>query len=311
MTRNTPRKIRSIPKLPPRQADAYKGAFGHVLIVGGSRGMIGAPSLSANAALKSGAGLVTVACPTSIQLAVAGLCPCAITIPIPENRAGILNPVGTTQELATLRLFDEIGTPSVVAGGPGMGRGDGSFEQGLTRLWNAFAYAGVPLVLDADALNAPQKSGRKEGKWNQSGWSRLVVTPHPGELARMMGVTTKQIQQDRIGWATKAANEMATSTMNDVQRPVVVLKGAGTIVTESERVYVNKTGNPGMATGGAGDVLTGIIAALIAQGMTCFDGAVLGVYVHGLAGDLAAKDLGQVSLTAADLIGYLPKAFRH
>lgn len=311
MRRAALRRVRSIPRLPARRRDAHKGDFGRVLIIGGSRGMVGAPSLAANAALRSGAGLVTVACPASIQLAVATLCPCATTIPLPETKAGVVNPLGATQELATMRLFDEDNAPSVVAAGPGLGQGENAFEQGLLRLWNAFAYAGVPLVLDADALNALHKGGRKDsGGWNQSSWTRTVITPHPGELARMQGVSTKEIQANRQGWAAQTASEMAVGIPRGAERPVVVLKGAGTIVTDGERMYVNKTGNPGMATGGAGDVLTGVIAALIGQRLSCFDAAVLGVHVHGLAGDHATNDLGPISLVATDLSDYLTRTFR-
>jgi NAD(P)H-hydrate epimerase len=308
------RQIRSIPKLPPRRRDAHKGDFGRVLIIGGSRGMIGAPSLAANAALRAGAGLVTVACPESIQLAVATLCPCATTIPLPDTRAGVMNPLGAAQELATLGLFNEKYVPSVIAAGPGLGRGGEEFEGGLLKLWNAFAFADVPLVLDADAINALHKSGKKDGGgWNQEGWTRTVITPHPGELARMQGVTIKEIQADRQGWAVRTAREMAGRMVRASgprraaprDPPVVVLKGAGTIVTDGQRVYVNKTGNPGMATGGAGDVLTGVIAALVGQGLSCFDAAVLGVHVHGVAGDLAAKNLGEASIVATDIIDHL------
>lgn len=198
--------------------------------------------------------------------------------------------------------------PTVVAGGPGLGRGDASFDKSLVELWIAFMRTGVPLVLDADALNAMSKS--MSHGWRQIAWSRLIITPHPGELARMQGVTTKAIQADRSRWAMQTARELGARSRSASESPVVVLKGAGTIVTDGRRIYINRTGNPGMATGGSGDVLTGLIAGLIAQGMSCLDAAVLGVHVHGKAADLAAKRLGQASLIATDILDHIPMALR-
>ncbi|MBI5764746.1 MAG: NAD(P)H-hydrate dehydratase [Planctomycetes bacterium] len=288
-------------------SDAHKGDFGRVLVVGGSRGMIGAPALATNAALRVGAGLATVAAPDSVQLAVATLCPCATSIPLPQSRTGSLNPRAS---LATIRQMGLLTSdrPTVVAGGPGLGRGDASFDKGLVDLWIAFMCAGVPLVLDADALNAMSKSGSHG--WSRVAWSRLVITPHPGELARMQGVTTKAIQADRGRFAVQTARELGARSRGAGESPVVVLKGAGTIVTDGRRIYTNRTGNPGMATGGSGDVLTGLIAGLIAQGLSCFDAAVLGVHVHGKAGDLAAKHFGHASLIATDILDQIPAALR-
>lgn len=269
--------------------------------------MIGAPALATNAALRAGAGLATVAAPDDVQLAVASLCPCATSIPLPQIRTGSINPRAS---LAILRSMGLLTTdrPTVVAGGPGLGRGDASFNMGLADLWIAFMRARVSLVLDADALNAMSKSGAQG--WNRIAWSRLVITPHPGELARMQGVTTKTIQADRPRWAVQTAREIGARSRSENDLPVVVLKGAGTIVTDGRRIYTNRTGNPGMATGGSGDVLTGLIAGLVAQGMSCFDAAILGVQVHGKAGDLAAKYLGQASLIATDILDFIPTAFR-
>lgn len=317
------RHIRVIPTLPHRRSDAHKGDFGRVLVIGGSRGMVGAPALAANAALRAGAGLVTVAVPEVIQLAVATLCPCATTIPLPAMKQGwsaqrTLH--GTKQGMidprASLKLFHAMGgfgedRPSVVAGGPGLGRGDAAFEKALLDLWLSFMKVSVGLVLDADALNALHKSNvRSKRGWNHVPWTRTVITPHPGELGRLQGVTTKDIQSDRQGWAVRTALELGAQTPRESEMPVVVLKGAGTVVTDGHRHFINRTGNPGMATGGSGDVLTGIIAGLIAQGMTCFDAAVLGVHVHGRAGDLAAKELGQASVIATDVLERLPGAMK-
>ncbi len=286
--------------------------------------MIGAPALAANAALRSGAGLATVACPKSIQLAVAALCPCATTLPLPENAAGMLDPKRTAKELHALgangragqvrrpNLLDPATAPSVVAAGPGLGRGNETFDRAWLTLLDAFGRAGVPVVLDADGLNALHRSADWTGPgWDEAPRFRTVITPHPGEMARLHQTTTATVQRDRTHFAVNTARKMSTARRDDPDHcAVVVLKGAGTIVTDGTRLYTNKTGNPGMATGGSGDVLTGLIAALIAQGMTCFDAAVLGVHLHALAGDLAAQDLGEISLTASDLIDTLPGAFK-
>ena len=300
------KRIKSVPKLPRRSRDAHKGDFGTVLIIGGSRGMIGAPALAATAALRSGAGLVVLACPQSIQLSVATLCPCATSIPLPES-SGLIDGRSTVDTMQERGLLGER-RPSVVAIGPGLGRGEGRFDTELLELILAFLDAEVPLVLDADALNALHKSG--ERGWESVGWRRTVVTPHPGELARLQGVATDEIQSRRKDWAIQTAQEMASKLELEAGKPVVVLKGAGTLVTDGERVYKNTTGNPGMATGGSGDVLTGTIAGLIAQRMPPFEAAVMGVHYHGVAGDLAAKKLGEASMIASDLIEFLPDAFR-
>ncbi|MEK6644807.1 MAG: NAD(P)H-hydrate dehydratase [Planctomycetota bacterium] len=304
------RHIRAIPRLSYRRPDAHKGDFGRLLVIGGSRGMIGAPALAANAALRAGAGLVTVAVPEVIQLAVATLCPCATSIPLPSTKQGILDPRASHKLLRGMGNFGE-NKPSVVAGGPGLGRGTAAFEKSLLDLWLSFMKVSVALVLDADALNALHKSNvlNKRG-WNLVPWTRTVITPHPGELARLHGVSTKVIQSDRKGWAVRTARELGAHTPSDCETPVVALKGEGTIVTDGRRVFINRTGNPGMATGGSGDVLTGIIAGFIAQGMTCFDAAVLGVHVHGRAGDVAAKELGQASVIATDVLERLPGAMK-
>ncbi len=325
------RRIRALPKLTPRKREAHKGEFGRVLVIGGSRGMIGAPALTSSAALRSGAGLVTTACPRSIQTTVAGLCPCATSIALPEDAGGRVSPGESLRFFRRLGLLDRVNAPTVVAAGPGLGEGDGRFSEALVDLLLAFMEtAGAHLVLDADALNALAAVGsrfcwRSRGRRplgqlavtacgnrsiSESHPGSIILTPHPGEMARLHGVSTSAVQKDREGYAAKTARAMTAEGNPLNRRTVVVLKGAGTIVTDGERCYVNKTGNPGMATGGSGDVLTGIIAALVGQGLCGFDAAVLGVHVHGLAGDLAAVELGQVSLTAADLIDYLPRAWR-
>jgi NAD(P)H-hydrate epimerase len=288
------RTIRAVPKLPPRKKDANKGNFGRILVVGGSRGMIGAPALAGNAALRGGAGLVTLAVPEIVQLATATLCPCAVSVPLPCLASAEPAPSAS----AALRdLFEKT---DVLAVGPGMGRSGGA-----TQLVRAALQQTHPLVLDADGLNALLKIDN----WPALRRCPMVMTPHPGEFARLVEMATTQVQADRLALAVAQARQWSSAGPKDAPL-VLVLKGAGTIVTDGHRAFVNKTGNPGMATGGTGDVLTGLIAALIGQDLSPFDAACLGTHLHGLAGDLAAQDLGQPSLIATDLIAYLPQAFK-
>lgn len=289
--------------------------------------MIGAPAFVANAALRSGAGLATVACPASIQRTVAMLCPCATTIPLPETERGMIDPEPAVGVLQQRGLFDGSIRCDAIAAGPGLDRADESWSLAWESLLLEFErHSTGPIVFDADALNAvaaarPPKNGFVEWPYSQ----RVVLTPHPGEMALLCGTTTADVQAQRTPCAVDAAHNMharaartingdATVTLCSAEsideRPVVVLKGAGTIITDGQRTHLNRTGNAGMATGGSGDVLTGVIAGLIAQGMTRYDAAVLGVHIHGAAGDYAAKELGMASLIASDLIEYLPRAFR-
>lgn len=296
------KRIRSLPRLPVRSRDAHKRDFGRILMLGGSRGMIGAPALAANAALRGGAGLVTIACPETIQLAVAGLCPCATTIPLPTTPDGLLNPRKSASLFRSIGIFDDPTAPSVVAAGPGLGRGNAAFDSAWFELLQCFGKADIPIVLDADGLNALHRaSDQPDQGWDDALHFHTVITPHPGEMARLHGCTTAKIQQNRADFAVSTAMQMSQT--------VVVLKGANTLVTNGTHIFINNTGNPGMATGGSGDVLTGLIAALIGQGLSLFDSAVLGVHIHGLAGDLAARDLGEISLIATDIIHHLPAAF--
>lgn len=280
--------IRSIPRLGRRKRDAHKGDFGRVLIVGGSCGMLGAPALAASAALRAGAGLVKMALPRCIQIASASLEPCATSMSLPDTSAGTFAPSASDKVIAAAEAHD------VVALGPGL-----NTSPTLARLVGAIlAIPEKRVVLDADGLNNLARTKN----WPSTTKAKLVLTPHPAEAKRLWaGLGKSAWPKDRrsaaLGLARKAGH-------------IVVLKGAGTIVTDGSRIYVNKTGNPGMATAGSGDVLTGIIAALIGQGMGLFDASVFGVYLHGRAGDLAAEMIGQVSITARDLLDTLPDALR-
>lgn len=282
------RRIQRLPRLPARPRDAHKGVFGRVLVVGGSRGMIGAPALAANAALRSGCGLAHLAVPAPVQLAAATLAPCATSSALPATRDGMIA-ASAAAGLLALRA-------DVVALGPGMGRS----RAGERLVAALVSRSSVPVVLDADGLNNLSALPRVLAAPRPAA---LVLTPHPVEAARLM--VAADIPLDPKSRRRESAMALARAAS-----AVVVLKGAGSIVTDGEAVFVNPTGNPGMATGGSGDVLTGVIAALIAQGLSPLDAAVLGVFVHGRAGDVAARRVGQTSLIATDLIDALPAAFR-
>lgn len=308
-------RVRSVPRLPKRADDANKGDFGRVLVLGGCAGMAGAPALVGMAALRGGAGLATLAVPASIQPTVAALCPCATTIPLPETLNGQIDPLAARKVFADRGLLSTPGDgapPDVLVAGPGLGRGTVKYADAVWELINAFRNGPlVPAVIDADALNLSRRAGQgAPAAWDAQYHFRTIITPHPGELGRMHGVSAGEIQTDREGFAVRTARMMAGRRGEPDYSPVVVLKGAGTVVTDGLRLYVNRTGNPGMATGGSGDVLGGLIAALVGQGLDNFEAAVAGVYLHGLAGDLAARRMGQASLLATDLIDALPDAFR-
>ncbi len=279
--------IKTIPKLKPRKPDAYKGDFGRVCIIGGCIGMSGAAALAGRAALRSGAGLVRVAVPESILPIVASIEPSYTTIPLTEDSAGRIS------AKAINTILDAAGENNCLAFGPGIGV-SAALRSILETL---IEQEKLRLLIDADGLN--NLSAIKN--WPDKLKANLILTPHPGEMKRLWkGLFREQLPSDRRDQAGKLAKQTKT---------IVVLKGAGTVVTDGQKVYINKTGNPGMATAGSGDVLTGVITALVGQGLSNFDAAVLGVYVHGLAGDIAAEKFGQVSLIATDIIDSLPAAF--
>ena len=280
--------VREVPKLPPRPVQGHKGTFGRVLVIAGSIGMTGAAALVGRAALRAGAGLVRVATAKSALPIVAALEPSYTTLPLPEDNAGRISSKAINIILNAAQDND------VVAIGPGMGQ-----STGLRSVVEALVQQeGLRLLIDGDGLN---NLSRLPG-WPKKRRADLVLTPHPGEMKRLWsGLSREEMPQDRQQTATRTAQ---------ITQATIILKGAGTVVTDGARVYVNTTGNPGMGTAGAGDVLTGVTAALMGQGLSSFDATVLGVYIHGLAGDLAAAQLGQVSLIATDLIDFLPEAFQ-
>jgi len=283
-------RITEIPKLPERAEDAHKGLFGKLLIAGGCRGMVGAPALAAMAAFRSGAGLVRMALPRSVQLSAAIIAPCATSVPVAEDENGLICQGAIHDLLNAMEDNDSL------ALGPGMGQSL-QLQAVIERLLKEVQ---KPIVIDADGLNN-LAAIRGDGLQLSD---ITVLTPHPGEIKRL--------------WKAWFREEMPTERTEQAEQlakrcgAVVVLKGAGTVVTDGKRTYVNETGNPGMATGGAGDVLTGCIGALLANqaaGFEALSASILGVYIHGRAGDLAAAVMGETSVTALDIIDYLGEAY--
>jgi ADP-dependent NAD(P)H-hydrate dehydratase len=274
-----------LPRLPARAPESHKGSFGTALIIGGSRGMTGAVSLSGMAALRGGAGLVRLAVADACLETVASLEPSYMTAALPAD------PAGRIAYTAREPIVRWASAATAVACGPGLGR-----SLGLTALV-AWLYENLaqPLVVDADGLNAlaarPDVLARPGGP--------RILTPHPGEFARLLGAS-RVPAEERDAKAVELARHCGV---------ILVLKGHRTLITDGHRLVRNPTGNPGMATGGTGDVLTGLITSLACQNLPPFEAAQLGVYLHGLAGDLAAAQLGQEAMTASDLVRFLPHAF--
>lgn len=294
-------KSTPLPRLPKRQPDGHKGTYGRALLIGGSRGMAGSIALSGISCLKSGAGLVTLAVPDRCVETVAGFHPAYMTIPLQDDDRGAL------AEEALPRILELLEAKDTAAVGPGLGQSK-DVERIVQEL---FASASCPLVIDADGLNALAKAGAKLKPTDRP----RILTPHPGEFARLEAALLDESDSKRSDQVTAAKpdrerQKAAAQRLAAKYRVVVVLKGHRTIVTDGERTYENETGNPGMATGGTGDCLTGTLTALLGQKLDPFDAAVLGVHVHGLAGDLAAAAQGQVGMTALDLAEHLPAAFK-
>jgi hydroxyethylthiazole kinase-like uncharacterized protein yjeF len=275
---------------PPRPPGAHKGTFGHVLVAAGSVGKTGAAILAASGALVSGAGLVTVATPAPALPAVAHGRPELMTVPLPTTAVGALDDEAAARAASLARARDAL----VV--GPGLGQDPPTreFVRDLLR-----AYPG-PVVVDADGLNALAASdGAPRATDALRRTAPVVVTPHPGEMARLAGVSTAEVQRRRLETARAFAVETGA---------VVVLKGQRTVIARPDgAACVNPTGNPGMATGGTGDVLSGILGALLARGLDGWTAAVAGVYLHGAAGDEAARRRGEESLLASDVVDSMTK----
>lgn len=275
--------------MPPRRPTDHKGSYGHVAVVGGTPGYTGAVALAGNAALRSGAGLVTAVVPASLYPVLAAKLTEVMTLPAPESAGG-----GFARS-AYPALRELWGRATVLAIGPGLGQD----PETAVFLEEILSQADLPAVIDADALNliarAPELLQQPSLSDRRRRW---VLTPHPGEMARLLGKSVAEVQADRVGLATRASLNWGS---------VVVLKGAHTVVAAPEgQVFINPTGNPGLASGGTGDVLAGLIAGLLAQGLTPVQSAVAGVYAHGRAADRLAAARGMAGLVAGDLLWELP-----
>lgn len=302
-------RILHLPLGPKRSRDSFKNNFGRVLVVGGSVGMSGAAVMSGVAALRSGAGLVEIATPESVWPIVAAANPCCMTTPFPEKN-------GIISKDAIPVLRERVGLADVVVLGPGLGVSNDARE--VVR-W-LISQQGLRLLIDADGLNNLSKiSG-----WEKNAKAQIVLTPHPGEMRRLWNGSVRE--------SMPAEREEAAMQYSKMTGGVVVLKGSGTVVASGDDYYINDTGNPGMATAGSGDVLSGMIAALWAQfalgeesdvqgqgenslssaGICkpAFEAGVLGVHLHGMAGDLAAKEHGEHSMIATDLIDFIGQSMQ-
>jgi len=273
---------------PPRKKNSHKGCFGKIFILSGSRGFSGAPYLTSMGALRAGVGLITLGVPQGLYAVLTLKLAEVMTKPFPETADGSLS----------RKAFDGIKNSlkgqDVLALGPGLSQN--AETQDLIR--KAVLSFEKPMVIDADGLNAFQ--GKKELLRKIKNLS--ILTPHPGEAARLFGTSVPGDLAGRRKFARAAAKTC---------RCIFVLKGAGTVVASpGGEIYVNDTGNPGLATGGSGDLLTGIIAAFLGQGLGPFDAARCGVFIHGFAADLAVKEFGEISLAPRDVLSYLPFAFR-
>jgi hydroxyethylthiazole kinase-like uncharacterized protein yjeF len=282
----TPGSIRRA--LTPRSPQQHKGDFGHLLVISGSEGKMGAAAMSALGALRAGAGLVTVAIPRSQNPIIQQLVMEAMSAPMAETDEH------TLADASLPALIQLAVGKRAVALGPGLSLHPET--QALVRALTSQLLC--PLVIDADGLNAI--AGRETATTVRQ--APTVLTPHPGEMARLLGCSANHVEADRPSAAREAARRYRTW---------IVLKGAHTLLADPDgRLWINTTGNPGMATGGTGDVLTGILGGLLAQSIPLPDAATAAIYLHGLAGDLAARQTGETSLIAGDLLTFLPAAFR-
>ena len=276
------------PLLQPREADSHKGTYGHLFAVAGGLGKAGAAAMIGKSALLAGAGLVTVGVPISITGILETASLETMTAPLSQAEGGVL----AADALDTIMQL--LGDKTALA----FGSGTGVAEETVKLFHGLVESVLLPMIIDADGVNAFAGEAEKLRSDN----AEIIITPHPGEMARLLGVETSDVQADRIGVARKLATD------NGI---IVVLKGYRTVVAEpGGAVYVNMSGNPGMATAGSGDVLTGMIAGLAAQrDISPLEAALLGVFAHGLAGDIAADALGETSLIAGDIMDAIPAAF--
>ncbi|TET86385.1 NAD(P)H-hydrate dehydratase [Candidatus Aerophobetes bacterium] len=271
-----------------RKPSSHKGSFGHLLVIAGSPGMTGAASLTALSALRVGAGLVTLGIPEDLNPILETKLTEVMTLPLPQSKDKTLCKEG----------FEKIKDFSQKCKAMAIGPGISSTKQTKELISTIIDQLDIPLVIDADGINvlAGELSLLKKYK------ASLIITPHPGEMSRLVGASVEEIQKDRIGFTMALARRIGA---------IVVLKGARTVIASKEgNSWVNLTGNPGMATGGSGDILTGIIGGLLTQKLSCLEAAKTGVYLHGYAADLAAQKKGEISLIASDTLETIPEATR-
>jgi ADP-dependent NAD(P)H-hydrate dehydratase / NAD(P)H-hydrate epimerase len=271
---------------PERNSESHKGNFGHVLILAGSPGKTGAAALASNAAMRCGTGLVTLGIPQSLNTSIEPQVTEAMTYPLPDDGTGILT------ESAFEKIIELVKDKDAVAIGPGIG----TDKKTKTLLEKLLETIDIPMIMDADSLNLIAKKPQilKKAK------SDIILTPHPGEMARLASAATKEIQENRL---------QSARDFSDQFKITLVLKGANTIVSlPDQKAYICPTGNPGMASGGMGDVLTGIIAGLRAQGFSSEDAATIGVFIHGSCGDMLAESIGAFGFLASDMVKAIPEA---
>jgi NAD(P)H-hydrate epimerase len=268
----------------PRRPDTHKGDYGHLLVIAGSVGKTGAAAMASEAALRMGAGLVTLAIPKSLNAIMAVKLTEVMTEPLPE----------TPKQTLSLRAFNSIlrlcENKKAVIIGPGIG----TFKETQSLVLKLIKTLNLPIVLDADGLTALATQPKILPTGNHS----LILTPHPGEMARLIQSTVKDVQEDRIG---------ICRNFSQSRQVHLILKGHRTLITTPKgEVFINPTGNPGMASGGTGDVLTGMIGGLISQGFEILPSLQIAVYLHGLAGDKVISEKGEKSLVATDIIQKIP-----
>jgi len=270
-----------------RPLDSHKGGLGHLFVLAASAGMTGAAALTCLAALRSGCGVISLGIPASLLGVMEVKLSEIIKKPFAETR----NKTLSLRSFSAIKSFSANCTALAI--GPGLSRQ----KETQKLIQRIIKELNIPMVIDADAINALEEkvSILKAVK------AHAILTPHPAEMGRLIKKSASFVQENRSSVSKTFAKDYDVT---------LVLKGYETLVSRAEKIYLNKTGNPGMAKAGTGDVLTGIIGSFLAQGLNEYEAAILGVYVHGLAGDLAAKDKGRVSLIASDLIDYLPPAFK-
>lgn len=279
-------------RLLKRKPNSHKGDFGHVFVLAGSEGFTGAAVLTAKSSLRAGAGLVTLGVPRGLIEVFEKQVVEVMTLALSETKAHTIS----FQALGEIQRF--LKKDKVLVLGPGLSQEPSTIKL-VRKIITTFD---MPMVIDADALNA--LAGRLDllRRTKEEGRKTKVLTPHPGEMARLIGKPISFVQKNRKNVAIGFARE---------HKVTLVLKGNETVIADSNgKVNVNKTGNPGMASAGSGDCLTGIIGAFLAQGLNCFDAAKYGAYIHGLAGDLAAKEKGELGLIASDIIEKIPQAIK-